>query len=395
MGSWPGPVASAGHGSDAGRLPWSGMTEQRADLPGRWLNRPASSRRVAVMIGVVQPAVPATQSLAATVDSAEVRQVKAVAAELKKRIAEQRRVSEAKGLKEAQELFEKMERQLDKITGSQSLNRKDALIELNEIKDQIQERKDRIGTPEQLRKTLSQMKGLEGGPAEKIADQIQQGDFGKAAEEIRKLAEQIKDGKLSEEQRADVDEKKALALMAEYPSLIKRPVLDTGNTLLVGFDEVKIPHLRIEHRAIPAGPTIADMMANAAVYFGAVHFLARLREPPEADLPFPKARDNFYRAARDGLDAKLIWLDGREADVKTLLADEILHMAREGLVLLGIDKEDIDRHIGIARARTESGQNGAAWQRAHAETCGRDFNRLTADYLALQRSGVPVHEWPL
>ena len=90
-----------------------------------------------------------------------------------------------------------------------------------------------------------------------------------------------------------------------------------------------------------------------------------------------------------------VWLDGREADVKTLLADEILHMAREGLVLLGIDKEDIDRYIGIARARTESGQNGAAWQRAHAETCGRDFNRLTADYLALQRSGVPVHEWPL
>jgi hypothetical protein len=161
---------------------------------------------LAVMIGVVQPAVPATQSLAATVDSAEVRQVKAVAAELKKRIAEQRRVSEAKGLKEAQELFEKMERQLDKITGSQSLNRKDALIELNEIKDQIQERKDRIGSPEQLRKTLSQMKGLEGGPAEKIADQIQQGDFGKAAEEIRKLAEQIKDGKLSEEQQQKLAE---------------------------------------------------------------------------------------------------------------------------------------------------------------------------------------------
>ena len=167
------------------------------------------------------------------------------------------------------------------------------------------------------------------------------------------------------------------------------------NRLLVGLDEQKIPHLRIEHRAIPAGPTIADMLANAAVYLGAVHFLARLRVPPEADLPFSQARDNFYRAARDGFDATIVWLDGRETDVKTLLADEILHMAREGLVLLGMDEEEIERYIGIARARTASGQNGAAWQRAHANLRGHDFNRLTADYLALQRSGAPVHEWPL
>ena len=93
--------------------------------------------------------------------------------------------------------------------------------------------------------------------------------------------------------------------------------------------------------------------------------------------------------------AGLVWLDGRETDVRTLLTDEILHMAREGLVLLGIDEEEIERYIGIARARTASGQNGASWQRAHAENCGHDFSRLTAEYLALQRSGAPVHEWPL
>ena len=167
------------------------------------------------------------------------------------------------------------------------------------------------------------------------------------------------------------------------------------NRLLVGLDTQKRPHLRIEHRPIPAGPTVADMMANAAVYLGAAHFLARLREPPEADLSFAQARDNFYRAAREGFDARIVWLDGRETDVRTLLTDEILHMAREGLVLLGIDEEEIERYIGIARARTASGQNGASWQRAHAENCGHDFSRLTAEYLALQRSGAPVHEWPL
>ena len=41
--------------------------------------------------------------------------------------------------------------------------------------------------------------------------------------------------KLSDDERAAVDERKALKLMAQYPSLIKRPVLDTGNKLLLGF----------------------------------------------------------------------------------------------------------------------------------------------------------------
>jgi gamma-glutamyl:cysteine ligase YbdK (ATP-grasp superfamily) len=167
------------------------------------------------------------------------------------------------------------------------------------------------------------------------------------------------------------------------------------NRLLVGFDDANVPHLRIEHRPIPAGPTIADMITNAAVYYGAVRFMAGLRTPPEADLSFSVAKDNFYRAARDGMDAILVWFDGREVDVRTLLSDEILHMARQGLILLGIDEDDIERYIGIAEARTASGQNGAAWQRAHAETFGRDFFRLTADYLARQRSAAPVHEWPL
>jgi gamma-glutamyl:cysteine ligase YbdK (ATP-grasp superfamily) len=167
------------------------------------------------------------------------------------------------------------------------------------------------------------------------------------------------------------------------------------NRLLLGFDEVRIPHLRIEHRPVPAGPTIADMLANAAVYIGAVHFLARRRVAPEADMPFATAKDNFYRAARDGLAARLTWLDGNEVDARSLFTDELLHLATEGLRLLGIDGEDIDRYVGIARARAVSGQNGAAWQRAHADIRGRDFNRLTADYLSLQRSGAPVHEWPV
>jgi gamma-glutamyl:cysteine ligase YbdK (ATP-grasp superfamily) len=165
--------------------------------------------------------------------------------------------------------------------------------------------------------------------------------------------------------------------------------------VLIGFNEAATPHLRVEHRVMPAGPTIVDMIANAAIYIGASRFLAGLRAAPEADLPFSMARDNFYRAARDGLDARIVWLDGSEVSVQTLLADEILPMAREGLKLLGADEEDIERYLDVAEARVRTGLNGAAWQRAYIERHGRDFFRLTADYLECQRSAIPVHEWPL
>ncbi len=166
------------------------------------------------------------------------------------------------------------------------------------------------------------------------------------------------------------------------------------NRLLMGF-EGQQPHLRVEHRVLPAGPSIMDQVSNAAVYIGASRFLAGLRRPPEEDLPFEVARTNFYAAARDGIAARIRWLDGRDTDVRSLLLDEILHMARQGLLLLGVDQDDIDDYIGIAETRVRTGQNGAAWQRAHVAAHGRDFFRLVADYLANQHVGNPVHEWPI
>jgi len=167
------------------------------------------------------------------------------------------------------------------------------------------------------------------------------------------------------------------------------------NRLLIGFDGADNPSLRVEHRVMPAGPTIVDMAANAAVYFGAAHFLAQLRVPPEEDLPFETARENFYRAARDGLDARVRWLDGSEVGVRELLSDELFHMARQGLILLGVDRDDAHRYLDLVRARVRNGQTGAVWQREHAQLYGSDFFRMTADYLAQQRSEMPVHEWAI
>ncbi|HZP88446.1 MAG TPA: hypothetical protein VFB54_16660 [Burkholderiales bacterium] len=167
------------------------------------------------------------------------------------------------------------------------------------------------------------------------------------------------------------------------------------NRLLIGFNDEDVPHLRIEQRVMPAGPSIIDMMTNAALYIGASRVLATLREAPEVDLPFAVARDNFYRAAREGLDARVVWLDGREIEVQTLWLDELLPMANEGLQLLEIDDADRERYLDIAAARLRNRQNGAAWQRGWCAKHGRDWLRLSVAYLEQQRIGSPVHEWPI
>jgi hypothetical protein len=164
---------------------------------------------------------------------------------------------------------------------------------------------------------------------------------------------------------------------------------------LIGFDPDGTPHLRIEQRVLPAGPTIADMMANAALYFGLARFLASLSEAPESGFSFDKARNNFYAAARDGLHATLTWLDGSTIDARTLLLEEILPMARHGLKTLEIDPDDIDHFLDIMESRIKSGQTGAAWQRAYREKHQADSLHLVAAYLERQRSGAPVHEWEI
>jgi hypothetical protein len=162
---------------------------------------------------------------------------------------------------------------------------------------------------------------------------------------------------------------------------------------LIGFDAQGEAHVRIEQRVLPSGPTLLDMMANAAFYIGLAHVLAQRQPPPEYDIGFDVARRNFYQAARHGLQARLAWLDGRIHPARSLLR-ELLPLAREGLTRLGLGEEEGERYFGTLEARLESGQTGADWLVNHWHRCDHDLERLMADYLENQRSGAPVHEWP-
>jgi gamma-glutamyl:cysteine ligase YbdK (ATP-grasp superfamily) len=163
---------------------------------------------------------------------------------------------------------------------------------------------------------------------------------------------------------------------------------------IVGFDQDGTPHIRIEQRVLPAGPTVRDMMANAALYFGAVHMLARELDNAEAMLPFALMRENFYESARLGLDAEIHWLNGAgKRSIRGVLS-ELVPLAAEGLAAQGMDEDLIDHYLNIISLRLACGRNGAEWQLAHFDRYG-DLHKLTAAYVENQRTGRPVHEWAL
>ncbi|MEM9587366.1 MAG: hypothetical protein AAGA03_08785 [Planctomycetota bacterium] len=132
---------------------------------------------IAVMLMLVEPAADSSASVVPSVDSAESDQVQAVARSLKKTLQRQKRKAVAKGLEDAADMFDKMESELDKISKRSDLSRKEALIAINDLKKQLEERRAQLGSSDQMRKMMNQLNGFENGPAEKVAKSIYKGEF--------------------------------------------------------------------------------------------------------------------------------------------------------------------------------------------------------------------------
>ena len=165
------------------------------------------------------------------------------------------------------------------------------------------------------------------------------------------------------------------------------------NRPLIGFNQEGKPHLRIEHRVIPSGPSIIDTIANAAFFYGLAHSLANNIENYIQELSFTEAKENFYRCAKEGLSANIIWPDKGLISVKSLLSEELIPEARKGLCNLNIEQDEIDLYLSVIEGRLETEQNGTNWQRKWVEKNGFDMNRLTRRYLDNQDSGEPVYKW--
>ena len=160
------------------------------------------------------------------------------------------------------------------------------------------------------------------------------------------------------------------------------------------------PHLRVENRVLPAGPTVIDMLANSAFYFGMLRTMSEEDRPVWTKMNFAVARSNFTQAARHGIAAQLSWPGWGEVGVDELVLRQLLPMADEGLRRCGMAAEARDRYLGVIEGRAKTRRNGAAWQVSTVRALqwgGMPRSDALAEmlrrYCRHMHANEPVHTW--
>ena len=167
-----------------------------------------------------------------------------------------------------------------------------------------------------------------------------------------------------------------------------------------GISEGK-PHLRIENRVLPAGPTVIDEVANAAFWFGLMSSVTEEFDDVRERMDFDDARANFMSAARAGLEAPITWFDGKTRPAHQLIDEVLLPMAREGLSRSGMESDEIGRYLDIIERRVRTRQTGSEWMLRSFTGLRRDnspaetLTTLVAATIERQEEGAPVHTWTL
>jgi hypothetical protein len=163
-----------------------------------------------------------------------------------------------------------------------------------------------------------------------------------------------------------------------------------------------VPHLRVENRVLPAGPTVIDIMANAAFFYGALRSLLHDERPVWSKMSFKTAEHNFFRCAQRGMDATIYWPGLGETSPDELVLRRLLPLAHEGLASAGVPGDVCDRYLGIIEQRATSGRNGAWWQVEAVrklEDGGADRAQALTGMLRAYTEGMhanePVHTWAL
>ncbi|MCV2489850.1 glutamate-cysteine ligase family protein [Geodermatophilus sp. YIM 151500] len=163
------------------------------------------------------------------------------------------------------------------------------------------------------------------------------------------------------------------------------------------------PHLRVENRVLPAGPTVVDVLANGAFYFGLLRVLAAQERPLWSRMSFSTAEDNFFQAARHGINAQLYWPGLGTVPATELVLRRLLPIAQEGLAAWDVDTAVSDHLLGVIERRCTTYRNGAEWQ---AETFHRiddeqqpldrrdSLREMLRRYIEHMHSNEPVHTWP-
>lgn len=162
------------------------------------------------------------------------------------------------------------------------------------------------------------------------------------------------------------------------------------------------PHLRIENRVLPSGPTIVDEVANAAFWLGMMHGMPEEYSKLPQKMEFDDAKNNFLKAARQGLSAEFVWPDfQKRISAKDLIINGLIPLAAEGLKKANITSSDIDHYLGIIEERVEKGQTGSQWLVSSFEKLKKSTSKsdaliaTTSGLSKRQQLGQPVHTWEL
>jgi CBS domain-containing protein len=172
------------------------------------------------------------------------------------------------------------------------------------------------------------------------------------------------------------------------------------NRACYGISDGK-PHLRIENRLLPSGPSIIDEISNAAFWLGLVHGYAAEHGDPQHHLDFDEARSNLLAAARIGMDSQFKWTDGERYPASDLILERLLPLAEKGLASFNIDSKDIQKYLGIIRTRVSHYRTGARWQVRSLVGMNEETSKnqrlaaLVESMIAQQETGKPGHEWAL
>ncbi len=200
----------------------------------------------------------------------------------------------------------------------------------------------------------------------------------------------------------DYENSESIFLSGNIPKLtalnLFNGTLYKWNRLCYGVTAGK-PHLRIENRYIPAGPTLVDEVANAAFWIGLMKGLPEKYCNLQTKMDFDDARGNFVRAARTGLETCFDWF-GRSISASQLLLEELLPISKKGLIKENVSVEDIEFYLGIIKNRIKAQQTGSSWMVKNHRILRKKMTRESANFALTneiyknQRLNRPINEWP-
>jgi CBS domain-containing protein len=163
-----------------------------------------------------------------------------------------------------------------------------------------------------------------------------------------------------------------------------------------------VPHLRIENRILPAGPTIADQIANACFWFGLMYGIRDANIDFESKIDFASIKNNFTQAARNSMYSTFDWYDGKSYSAQDLILHKLIPLAAKGLGKLKIDNTDIEFYLNLISERTKANTNGAIWMYKSIKSMTKNevnasdiYSSIVTFSNEMQAQNLPVHQWEI